>query len=111
MRGKVLADSPHRHLVFSIPKMFRVFFLFHRKLLGQLSRCAWKAICQYVEVSLSEKLQPAGIFSIATAIQPHGSIASSVFVFESQPLAARCLYGQRLLFSRFSLRGVKIVRK
>jgi len=46
--------------------MFRVFFLFHRKLLSQLSRCAWKSICQYLEVSLSEKLQPAGIFSIAT---------------------------------------------
>jgi len=34
-------------------------------LLSQLSRCAWKTICQYLEVSLSEKLQPAGILSIA----------------------------------------------
>jgi hypothetical protein len=80
------SDYPHRHLVFSLPKMFRVFFLYHRKLLSQLSRCAWKAICQYLEVSLSEKLQPAGIFSIATAgdflnwnPHLHALIASGVF--------------------------------
>ncbi len=47
--------------------MFRIFFLFHRKLLSQLSRCAWKTICQYLEVSLSDEHQPAGILSIATA--------------------------------------------
>jgi hypothetical protein len=47
--------------------MFRVFFLFRRKLLSKLSRCAWKAICQYLEVCVSEKLMPAGILSIATA--------------------------------------------
>jgi len=66
--------------------MFRVFFLHHRKLLSQLSRCAWKTICQYLEVSLSEKLQPAGILSIATAgdflnwnPHVHALISSGVF--------------------------------
>ena len=32
-----------------------------------MRRCAWKTICQYLEVSVCEKLQPAGILSIATA--------------------------------------------
>jgi hypothetical protein len=40
VREKVLADCLHRHLVFSIPKMFRIFFLYNRKLLPELSRCA-----------------------------------------------------------------------
>jgi len=55
-------------------------------MLSQLSRCAWKTICQYLEVSLSEKLQPAGILSIATAgdflnwnPHIHALIASGVF--------------------------------
>ena len=38
VRREVLADCPHRHLVFSIPKMFRVFFLYDRKLLVELCR-------------------------------------------------------------------------
>jgi hypothetical protein len=86
IRNKVLADCPHRHLVFSIPKMFRLFFLYHRKLLSKLSRCAWNAICQYLEASLSEKLTPAAILSIATAgdflnwnPHIHALVASGVF--------------------------------
>lgn len=86
VRSKVLADCPHRHLVFSIPKMFRVFFLHHRRLLTKLSRCAWKTICQYLEVCIPEDHQPAGILSIATAgdflnwnPHIHALVASGVF--------------------------------
>jgi len=57
----------HRHVVFSIPKMFRIFFLYNRKLLTELSRCAWNAIRQYFEVCSPEGTLPAGILSIATA--------------------------------------------
>ena len=64
---EVLADCPHRHLVFSIPKMFRIYFLYNRKLLVELARCAWRAIRQYFEASASKYLLPAGILSIATA--------------------------------------------
>jgi hypothetical protein len=73
VHAKVLADCPHRHLVFSIPKMFRIFFLFHRNLLSQLSRCAWKTICQYLEVSISEEHQPAGI------VFRHGGLQREIF--------------------------------
>jgi len=39
--GHVLRAIPDRHFVFSIPKILRRFFLHDRKLLVELSRCAW----------------------------------------------------------------------
>ncbi|MCI0606295.1 transposase zinc-binding domain-containing protein, partial [bacterium] len=84
--SQVLADCPHSHIVFSIPKMFRILFLFHRKLLGELARCAWKAIVQYFEACAGKEVLPAGILSIATAgdflnrnPHIHGLIACAVF--------------------------------
>jgi len=38
---EVLKAIPHRHFVFSIPKILRRYFLYDRKLLSDLSRCAW----------------------------------------------------------------------
>lgn len=40
----VLKRVPHRHFVFGIPKMLRRYFLYDRKLLADLSRCAWKSL-------------------------------------------------------------------
>ncbi len=37
----VLMKIPHRHFVFSIPKILRRYFLYDRKLLAALSRSAW----------------------------------------------------------------------
>jgi len=66
--------------------MFRILFLFHRELLGELARCAWKAIQQYFEASASKGLLPAGILSIQTAgdflnwnLHIHALIACAVF--------------------------------
>lgn len=47
--------------------MFRIFFLYNRKLLIELSRCAWKAIRQYFEVCSPEGTLPAAILAISTA--------------------------------------------
>jgi hypothetical protein len=63
----VLRDCHHVHLVFSVPRMLRIFFRFHRKLLGELSRCAWKALRFYCRQCLGKDALPAGIFSIQTA--------------------------------------------
>ena len=38
MRETLLLDGPHRQIVFTIPKMLRVFFKFKRRLLGDLCR-------------------------------------------------------------------------
>ena len=39
--SNVLKSLPHRHFVFSIPRIIRNYFLFDRKLLAELARIAW----------------------------------------------------------------------
>ncbi|MFH1930349.1 MAG: transposase zinc-binding domain-containing protein [Pseudomonadota bacterium] len=41
---EVLKALPHRHFVFSIPKILRRYFLYDRKLLSDLSRCGWETL-------------------------------------------------------------------
>jgi hypothetical protein len=41
--------APHRQWVFSVPKRLRIYFLFDRKLLAKLSRCAWKVLSTYLK--------------------------------------------------------------
>jgi hypothetical protein len=40
----VLAPVEHRQWVFTVPKRLRLFFLHDRRLLGALSRCAWRTV-------------------------------------------------------------------
>jgi ribosomal protein S27E len=40
MREKLLLDVPHRQVVFTIPKMLRVFFKYNRSLLLKLTHCS-----------------------------------------------------------------------
>jgi hypothetical protein len=65
--SKVLQPVKHAHVVFSIPKILRIFFKFNRKLLGELCRCAWKAFGSYMGECMGKGVQPGGIFSIQTA--------------------------------------------
>jgi hypothetical protein len=44
MRQMLLLDVPHRQVVFTIPKMLRIFFKFKRRLLGDLCRCALRSL-------------------------------------------------------------------
>ena len=44
---EVLKKIPHRHFVFSIPKILRRYFLYDRKLLPKLSRCAWETLKEF----------------------------------------------------------------
>jgi len=39
-----IKSVPHRHFVFSIPKILRRYFLYDRKLLSDLSRCGWESL-------------------------------------------------------------------
>jgi hypothetical protein len=41
---EVVKTVPHRHVVLSIPKILRRYFLYDRKLLSDLSRCGWEAL-------------------------------------------------------------------
>jgi ribosomal protein S27E len=44
MRETLLLDVPHRQVVFTIPKMLRIFFKYKRRLLGSLCRCALRSL-------------------------------------------------------------------
>ena len=41
---EVVKAGPHRHVVLSIPKILRRYFLYDRKRLSGLSRCGWEAL-------------------------------------------------------------------
>ena len=43
----ILKKVPHRHFVFSIPKILRKYFLFDRNLLKNLSRISWETVKDY----------------------------------------------------------------
>jgi hypothetical protein len=42
--GEVLKKVPHRHFVFSIPKILRRYFLYDRSFLSELSRCVRESL-------------------------------------------------------------------
>ncbi|HDR15672.1 MAG TPA: IS91 family transposase, partial [Desulfobacteraceae bacterium] len=46
---EVLKAVPHRHFVFSIPKILRRYFLYDRKLLSELSHCAWETLKEFFQ--------------------------------------------------------------
>jgi hypothetical protein len=50
----VLKKIPHRHFVFSIPKILRRYFLYDRKLLADLSRCAWESLKAFLRDAVPE---------------------------------------------------------
>jgi hypothetical protein len=41
---EVVKEVPHRHVVLSITKILRRYFLYDRKLLSELSRSGWEAL-------------------------------------------------------------------
>ena len=56
MREELLLDVPHRQVVFTIPKMLRIFFKYNRRLLGELCRCALRSLTCYFEVLAGSEL-------------------------------------------------------
>ena len=46
---EVLKSVPHRHFVYSIPKILRRYFLYDRKLLSDLSRCGCESLKVFFE--------------------------------------------------------------
>jgi hypothetical protein len=67
--GKVLKKVPHRHVVFSIPKILRRYFLYDRSLLSELSRCAWEALRVFFQEAVP---QGDGVPGAVIAIQTFG---------------------------------------
>jgi len=66
LRSSILEKVVHRHVVFSLPKFLRRFFLFNRKLLGGLSRCAWKCLKIFLKAACPGESLPGAVVSIQT---------------------------------------------
>jgi len=69
MREKLILDTPHRQVVFTIPKMLRIFFKFNRSLLSELCLCGKEALMKYLETITERDITP-GIIAV---IQSFGS--------------------------------------
>ncbi|MHB8276707.1 MAG: hypothetical protein ACYDIA_03510 [Candidatus Humimicrobiaceae bacterium] len=55
----------HRHFVFSIPKIIRIYFLFDRSLLKELARIAWEVLSLYYKNAVNkDNTIPAAAASI-----------------------------------------------
>ena len=73
LHDEVFEDVPHAMWVFTIPKMLRVYFLHHRELLGELSRCAYDTITELMRAAaFQEKSFRPGMVSV---VQTFGEAA------------------------------------
>jgi hypothetical protein len=63
----VLKKIPHRHFVFSIPKILRRYFLYDRKLLADLSRCVWESLKVFIQDAVPENdPMPGAVIAVQT---------------------------------------------
>ena len=70
LQQEVLADVPHAQWVFSMPKMLRPYFLYHRELLGELSRVAFHTVRELMAEATDEPRARPGMVAV---IQTFGS--------------------------------------
>jgi len=64
---EVLKAVPHRHFIFSIPKILRKYFLYDRRLLSELSRCAWDSLKTFFQTIVPEEdAVPGAVIAIQT---------------------------------------------
>jgi hypothetical protein len=69
MREELLLDVHHRQVVFTVPKMLRIFFKYKRSLLSDLCLCGKEALLKYFKAVTGRELTP-GIIAV---IQSFGS--------------------------------------
>ena len=83
----ILADVPHRHVVFTVPKVIRGLFERERRLLSILTRCAHRS----TEVMLREVVDdPRARIGTIASIQTFGSYAANfhTHVHATEPVLA-----------------------
>jgi len=66
MRKELLLDVPHRQVVFTVPKMLRLFFRYKRALLSPLSLAAVHALLKYFRAVTGLELMPGVVAVIQT---------------------------------------------
>jgi hypothetical protein len=68
---EVVKAVPHRHVVLSIPKILRRYFLYDRKLLSDLSRCGWEALKLYYKKAVPGAVVAIQSFGDFLGFNPH----------------------------------------
>jgi len=92
--SNVVKKVPHRHIVFSIPKILRRYFLYDRKLFADHSRCTWDALKVFLQEAVPEKEPvPGAVIAVQTfgdflGFNPHCHIL----------VTDGCFYGNRGMF-------------
>jgi len=66
MREELLLDVPHRQVVFTIPRMLRLFFKYNRRLLGSLCRLALQSLTRYFAAVTGSELMPGVMAAVQT---------------------------------------------
>jgi ribosomal protein S27E len=66
MREELLLNVPHRQVVFTIPRMLRIFFKYKRRLLGSLCQAAVQALLKYFQATTGAELVPGVVACIQT---------------------------------------------
>ena len=66
MREELLLDVPHRQVVFTIPRILRIFLKYKRRLLGELCQAAVQALLKYFQAVIGTELVPGVVASIQT---------------------------------------------
>jgi hypothetical protein len=67
LKDELLQDVAHSQWVFTIPKMLRLYFLYHRELLGELCRAAYDTVKELMAVAVQDsEIRPGMVAVIQT---------------------------------------------
>ena len=86
---EVLKQVGHRQWVFSIPKRLRIYFMYDRKLLAKLSKCAWNVLSMYLKQGTAcDSAAPGAVVAVQTFgdflnFNPHLHIVATDGCFDS----------------------------
>ena len=58
---------PHRQMVFTFPKVLRVFFRHDRRLYGEISKFVYRMIQRFYNEAAGRKIQSAAVIAYASA--------------------------------------------
>ncbi len=72
LQDEVLEEVPHAMWVFTLPKMLRIYFLYHRELLGELSRAAYETLRELMVAAAFEddSFRPGMVSVVQTFLLP-----------------------------------------
>jgi len=98
----VCRPVPHRQFVWTVPKRLRVFFRYHRDLLGRLPLLAWRSLREVYRALLGDDAVPGGVLAVQTFGQllhyhphVHGLVTDGAFTPDGRflPLPANLGHG------------------